>query len=168
MRCKAAGSPSPATFTTTVRRFRKRRRRVQRVALDSTGRECGHASRYYIRRRNGGTKQWQTVAYRRYAKLEAAFNGPSHLKVGVLVGRGSRPDVERFRPLLDDSRTRVRLGDALADAGYDSEPNQRYARAARSAVVHSRRHREAQRQAAARPLSATDEAALEQAFWAVR
>ena len=48
--------------------------------------------------------------------------------VGVLVGRGPRPDTDRFVPLLVDTRRRIRLQDALADAGYDSEPNHRYAR----------------------------------------
>jgi hypothetical protein len=115
-------------FTATVRRFLKRRRRVQRAALDSTGLDCGHASRYYIRRRNGAKKQWQTVAYSRYAKLEAAFACSSHLLVGVLVGRGPRVDVDRFVPLLDEALTRVRIETALADAGFDSEPNHRYAR----------------------------------------
>jgi hypothetical protein len=115
-------------FTTTVHRFLKRRRRVRRAAFDSTGLECGHRSLYYIRRRNGSLKRWQTVAYSRYAKLEAAFECRSHLMVGVLVGRGPRPDTDRFVPLLDDTRRRVRIRDVLADAGYDSEPNHRYAR----------------------------------------
>src|ERR1700674_342168 len=68
-------------FRTTVRRFLQRRRRLQRAALDSTGLDCGHASRHYIRRRNGYTKQWQTVSYSRYVKLEAAFDCGSHLMI---------------------------------------------------------------------------------------
>jgi len=115
-------------FRTTVRRFLKRRRKVRRAALDSTGLDCGHASRYYIRRRNGARKQWQTVAYSRYAKLEAAFDCRSHLLVGVLVGRGPRVDTDRFVPLLDATLANVRVEAALADAGFDSEPNHRYAR----------------------------------------
>jgi hypothetical protein len=115
-------------FTATVRRFLRRRRRVKRAAFDSTGLDCGHASRYYIRRRNGARRQWQTVTYSRYAEREAAFDCASHLLVGVLVGRGPRVDVDRFVPLLDDTLTRVRLEAALADAGYDSEPNHRHAR----------------------------------------
>jgi hypothetical protein len=113
---------------TTVRRFLKRRRRVERAALDSTGVDCGHASRYYIRRRNGAAKQWQTVAYSRYSKLEAAFDCRSHLMLAALVGRGPRPDADRFVPLLDAALANVRIGAALADAGYDSEPNHRHAR----------------------------------------
>ena len=37
-----------ALFTATVRRFLGRRRRVRRAALDSTGLDCGHASRYTV------------------------------------------------------------------------------------------------------------------------
>jgi hypothetical protein len=115
-------------FTRTVHRFLKRRRRVHRAALDSTGLDCGHKSLYYIRRRNGDRKHWQTVAYSRYAKLEGAFDCQSHLMIGLLVSRGPRPDTDRFMPLLDDIHSRVRIGSALADAGYDSEPNHIYAR----------------------------------------
>jgi hypothetical protein len=115
-------------FRTTVRRFLKRRKRIRRAALDSTGLECGHASRYYIRRRHGSHKQWQTVAYSRYAKLEAAFDCNSHLLLAALVGRGPRVDTDRFVPLLDATLDNVRVDSALADAGYDSESNHRHAR----------------------------------------
>jgi hypothetical protein len=118
-------------FRTTVRRFLGRRRRRKRAALDSTGLDCGHASRYYIRRRHGASKQWQTVAYSRYAKLEAAFDCASHVLLAVLVGRGPRVDTDRFVPLLKATLANVRLDAALADAGYDSEPNHRYAREVR-------------------------------------
>ena len=40
-------------FRTTIGRFLGRRRRLRRVALDSTGLECGHRSLYYVRRRHG-------------------------------------------------------------------------------------------------------------------
>jgi hypothetical protein len=117
-----------ALFTATVRRFLGRRRRVRRAALDSTGLDCGHASRYYIRRRNGAKKQWQTVAYSRYAKLEAAFDCDSHLMLAALAGRGPRVDTDRFVPLLDATLANVRVEAALADAGFDAEPNHRHAR----------------------------------------
>ncbi len=118
-------------FRATVRRFLRRRKRVKRAALDSTGFDCGHASRYYIRRRSRGTKQWQTVAYSRYAKLEAAFDCRTHLLIGALVGRGPKPDTDRFVPLLDATLENARVGSALADAGYDSEANHVHAREAR-------------------------------------
>jgi DDE family transposase len=115
-------------FHATVRRRCGRRRRLSRAALDSTGLDCGHASRYYIRRRASIKSPWKTLTYTHFAKLEAAFDCHSHVMVGVLVGRGPRPDTDRFVPLLDATLANVRLGSALADAGYDSEPNHRYAR----------------------------------------
>src|SRR6516225_9537238 len=48
-------------FRTTIRRFLRHRKRVPRAALDSTGLDCGHASRYYIRRRASITSPWKTV-----------------------------------------------------------------------------------------------------------
>ena len=115
-------------FREAVRRFLGRRRRVRRAALDSTGLDCGHASRYYVRRRNGAKKRYQTVTYARYAELEAAFDCRTHLMLGALAGRGPRPDVDRFAPLLDEAPADARITAALADAGYDSEANHRHAR----------------------------------------
>lgn len=115
-------------FRATVRRFLQRRHRVRRAALDSTGVDCGHVSRYYVRRRHGATKQWQTVAYSRYAKLEASFDCASHWMLAALAGRGPRVDTDRFVPLLNATLANVPVEVALADAGYDSEPNHRYAR----------------------------------------
>jgi len=117
-----------ALFRNTVRRFLRRRRRLHRAAFDSTGLECGARSQYYVRRRAAGSKKWQTVGYSRYAKLEAAFDCDSHLLLGVLVGRGPSVDVDRFVPLLNTTLDQVRLDIAVADAGFDSEANHRYAR----------------------------------------
>ncbi len=113
---------------TTVRRFVGRQRRRPRVAFDSSGLDCGHASRYFIRRRVRKGSPWQTVAYSRYAKLELSVDCASHVIVGVLTSRGPRVDTDRFVPLLDATLGVVRPQRVVADAGYDSEPNHRYAR----------------------------------------
>jgi hypothetical protein len=112
----------------TLRRHYKHRRRVKRVAFDSTGLDCGHRSAYYVRRRNGTAKQWQIVAYHHYAKLEASIDCASHFVLAALVSRGPRVDVDRFVPLLQATVPRLRPYAVLADAGFDSEPNHRYAR----------------------------------------
>jgi Transposase DDE domain len=115
----------------TVRRILGRRPRVRRAALDSTGFECGHTSHYYVRRRARGASAQQRVRYRRFAKLEAAFDCATHLILGAIPRRGPAVDTDRFVPLLDEALRQVRLTAALADAGYDSEANHRYAREAR-------------------------------------
>jgi len=113
----------------TVRRvLGHRRRRVRRAALDSTGLDCGHTSSYYIRRRSHGATAPQPVRYRRFAKLEAAFDCETHLILGAIPRRGPAVDTDRFVPLLKEALLHIRITTALADAGYDSEANHRYAR----------------------------------------
>jgi hypothetical protein len=112
----------------TVRRVLGRRRRVKRAALDSTGFETGHTSHYYARRRRKGASGKEKVRYSRYAKLEAAFDCATHLVLGAIPRRGPAVDTDRFIPLLDEALRRVKIRAALADAGYDSEGNHRYAR----------------------------------------
>lgn len=115
-------------LTSTVRRLLGRRRRVDLGALDSTGIDCGHRSHYYVRRRSKGDTKPQKVRYSRYAKLEAAFECQTHLIIAAIPRRGPAADTDRFVPLLDEALRRVKLTTALADAGYDSEGNHKYAR----------------------------------------
>ena len=115
-------------LTATVRLCHKRRTTVRRGALDSTGFQCGHASSYYVRRRARDGKSYQHTTYRRFSKLELAVDCSSHVIIGAIPRRGPRVDTDRFVPLLERALRRVRLLTALADAGYDSEPNHRHAR----------------------------------------
>jgi hypothetical protein len=112
----------------TVALCLKGRTVVRRGALDSTGLQCGHASSYYVRRRSRDGKSYQHTTYRRFAKLEAAVDCATHTIIGVIPRRGPRVDTDRFVPLLENALRRVRLVTALADAGYDSEPNHQHAR----------------------------------------
>jgi Transposase DDE domain len=112
----------------TLRRLLGRRRRVKRAAFDSTGFECGHTSHYFVRRRAKGAKAQRKLTYSRWAKLEAAFETSSQLILAAIPRRGPRVDSDRFVPLLEEALRQVRLTTVLADAGYDSESNHRYAR----------------------------------------
>jgi hypothetical protein len=116
-------------LSVTLRRYYKRRRKIKRAALDSTGFPCGHASLYYTRRRADGGKI--PVFCRHYAKLELATDCATHLILAAIAGRGPRVDVDRFVPLLDQALDRILLDSALADAGYDSEGNHCHARQTR-------------------------------------
>ena len=116
-------------ISVTLQRYYKRRRKIKRAALDSTGFPCGHASLYYTRRRADGGKN--PVFYRHYAKLELATDCATHLILAAIAGRGPRVDVDRFVPLLDQALGRIVLDSALADAGYDSEANHCHARQTR-------------------------------------
>jgi hypothetical protein len=115
-------------LTATVRRHLGRKRRVPRAAIDSTGLECSAASAYFVRRCHRGQSAWKTVVYHRFPKLGAVAGIDDHFIYTFHAGRGPRPDVDEFRPLVADAAKRVRIAQLLADAGYDSEPNHRFAR----------------------------------------
>jgi len=118
-------------FQGTVRRFLGRRKRLKLAAMDSTGMDYGRRSAYYVRRRQAGQSKAKRVYYSHFAKLEASFDCKSHLILAAKMGRGPRPDVDCFRPLLDATLETSRPKSMLADAGYDSEGNHQHARVTR-------------------------------------
>jgi DDE family transposase len=121
-------APARRLLDAAVRLHHGRRRRVKRSAIDSTGLECSAASGYFIRRRTRVAEPWKTVVYHHFPKLAVVCDSDSHFILAARVGRGPRPDVDEFQPLVAEAMARVRLLQITADAGYDSEPNHRFAR----------------------------------------
>lgn len=120
--------PMPRARGRPGRRPRRRRRRVETLAIDSTGLESRHASRYFIRRKAKGSDAIQEATYRRFPKLGLACDCSDHMIIEAAAGVGPRPDVDEFRGLLKGALRRARARHVVADAGYDSEPNHAYAR----------------------------------------
>ena len=121
-------APARHLLDASVRMHQGRRRRVKRAAIDSTGLECSAASGYFIRRRTRVAGPWKTVVYHHYPKLGVVCDTDCHFILAAHAGRGPRPDIDEFQPLLSQAMSRVRLLQMTADAGYDSEPNHRFAR----------------------------------------
>ena len=61
-------------------------------------------------------------------KLSLAVAGSCHLILAARATTGAGADQPFFRPLLSDARRRTHFRIAVADAGYDSEPNHSFAR----------------------------------------
>jgi len=120
--------PARRLLGATVRLHLGRKRRVKRTAIDSTGLECSAASGYFVRRCDRRGTPWKTVVYHRYPKLGVVSGIDDHFIYAYQTGRGPRPDVDEFRPLVANALERVRISQMAADAGYDSEPNHRFAR----------------------------------------
>jgi hypothetical protein len=68
------------------------------------------------------------VVYHRFPKLGVVCDTDDHFILACRAGRGPRPDVDEFRPLLAEALRIVRLSQLTADAGYDSELNHQFAR----------------------------------------
>ncbi|MGH7490396.1 MAG: transposase, partial [bacterium] len=120
--------PARRLLESTVRLHLGRRQRVKRAAIDSTGLECSCASGYFVRRRKRVGDPWKTVVYHHYPKLGLVCGTDDHFIFAAGAGRGPRPDVDEFRPLVTETLRIVQLSRLAADAGYDSEPNHKFAR----------------------------------------
>jgi hypothetical protein len=118
------------------RRTRRSRRRVAIAAVDSTGFESRHVSRYFVQRKERHSKQVQVVTYGRFPKLALACDSTSHLILSAVPGGGPKPDIDQFRRVLGPALKRARIGHVVADAGYDSEANHEFARDLHGAISH--------------------------------
>ena len=123
-----ATAPVRRLLESTIRLHYGRRRRVASSAADSTGLECTVASGYFVRRRQRVTGPWKTVVYHRYPKLGLVCDTSCHFILAIGVGRGPRPDVDELESLISEALRSVTLVRLVADAGYDSESNHRFAR----------------------------------------
>lgn len=120
-------------LTATVERARTRkvlRRRPRLGAMDTSGFESQHTSRYYAQRRKmtGKSGRKCRVEYHRYPKLGLVCDTHSHFILAARTSQGPQPDFGDFEPLLREAYARARLKAVAADAGFDSEANHRLAR----------------------------------------
>jgi hypothetical protein len=123
-----AATPARRLLDATVREHMGRKRRVRRAAIDSTGLESSAASGYFVRRRRHVGGPWKTVIYHRFPKLGVVCDVEAHFILAAQEGRGPKPDVADFKPLVAAALARVGIGRITADAGFDSEPNHMFAR----------------------------------------
>jgi hypothetical protein len=120
--------PVAGLLEETVSHVMGRKRRVPLAAIDSTGLESHHASRYFIHRRSRVPDLWQTTQYTRYPKLGILVDCSNHLILGYLTDQGPKPDIRDLAPTMTQTCARVRIEWLTADAGYDSESNHQLCR----------------------------------------
>jgi hypothetical protein len=97
-------------------------------AMDGTGFESQHASRYYVERCQKGRKTKDSLTYRRFPKAGLLCDTKSHFILSVVTGQGPGPDILHFRPCLDRGLKVISIEALAADAGYDAEHTHVFAR----------------------------------------
>jgi hypothetical protein len=90
------------------------------AAVDATGLESRHTSRYFARRSGAEHASW--------TKLTAACDTSSHFLAGATVTTGPSNDSPQFRPVLAQASLAIDWDRVLADAAFDSERHHAYAR----------------------------------------
>jgi hypothetical protein len=121
-------APLAELLNETVAQIMGRKRRVPLAAIDSTGLESRHTSRYFIHRRSRTPNLYQTTQYTRYPKLGLLVDCSNHVVLGYLTDQGPKPDIRDLGRTLSQTSPHVRLEWLTADAGYDSESNHRLCR----------------------------------------
>jgi len=92
------------------------------AAIDGTGLESRHTSRYFFKR--AGRKHTSRL----WTKLTVAVDTASHFIAGARVGTGPSNDSPQFTPVMAQASLVVTWDRALADAAFDAEHHHRYAR----------------------------------------
>jgi hypothetical protein len=92
------------------------------TAIDSTGMDSRHASRYFVARSQG------EHTARSWPKLTAAFDTHSHFIAAATVTTGPANDSPQFAPVLLLASLLILWDRALGDAAFDSEAHHRFAR----------------------------------------
>jgi transposase len=92
------------------------------VAIDGTGLESRHTSRYFVNRsgQKGTSRTW--------TKLTVGCDTASHFFAGATVTAGPSNDSPQFRPVLLQASLAIDWDRVLADAAFDAEAHHAYAR----------------------------------------
>jgi hypothetical protein len=94
---------------------------VRLAALDSTGFEGHHVSRYFVERRAKGLKGPLARKFKSYPKLSVLCDCASHLILAAEPDRAPRSDISHLESALRQAHARSGLQALLADAAYDAE-----------------------------------------------
>ena len=117
-------APARATFDAVLDRALRdkvRSRRVPLAAVDGTGMESRHVSRYYVKRRSKTGSGTQETTYSKYPKVVLVTDCRTHLVLAATPGRGPASDLVLFKAAFKDAVGRARIGTLLADADFDGE-----------------------------------------------
>jgi DDE family transposase len=117
-------APARAMFDAVLERALRdkvRKRRVPLAAVDGTGLESRHVSRYYVKRRSRAGSDAQETTYSRFPKVVLVTDCRSHLVLAAVPGRGPASDLVLFKAALKQAAGRARIGTLLADADFDGE-----------------------------------------------
>jgi len=111
----------------TVRRVRRRKKVVPYAAVDSSGFDAHHASRYFIWRRDNQkdlkNRAKKRQSYKRYGKLMIIIDCKSHAILAAVASVGPTPDVAELDRVLMELPNSQTIHHMLGDAGFDSAYN---------------------------------------------
>lgn len=97
-----------------------RRLRVPLAAIDGTGLESRHVSRYFTKRQADGNPSGDRT-YAHFPKVVFVVDCGSHMILSAVPGRGPATDLVQFGRAFSQAVRRARIDTLLADAHFDAE-----------------------------------------------
>ena len=117
-------APARRLFDAVLEQARRdgvRKRRIPLAAVDGTGLESRHTSRYYVKRRASSGDRDQILTYAKFPKVVFVVDCTSHMILSAVPGRGPCSDLVQFQSAFEQALRRARIGTLLADADFDAE-----------------------------------------------
>jgi hypothetical protein len=115
----------------TVARIRRRARVIPYAAVDSSGFDAHHASRYFVWRTSVKKKEKEPkkrMTYKRYGKLLLIICCATHAVLAAVASAGPTPDIDQLDGVVAELPAAVSVRHMVGDAGFDSAHNHRLLR----------------------------------------
>jgi hypothetical protein len=115
----------------TAHRILKTTKTIRYAAVDSSGFEAYHASRYFIWRTNArkkGKEPKKRRSYKRYGKLMLIIQCATHAILAAVPSAGPTPDVDQLDGVVAELPRSIAVRHMVGDAGFDSAHNHRLLR----------------------------------------
>jgi hypothetical protein len=110
----------------TLRRIRGCPKVVPYAAVDSSGFDAHHASRYFVFRTSAnkkGKEPKKRTTYRRYGKLMLIISCATHAILAAVASAGPTPDIDQLDGVVAELPRSIAIRHMVGDAGFDSAHN---------------------------------------------
>ena len=115
----------------TLRRIRGCTKVVPYAAVDSSGFDAHHASRYFVFRTSAYKKEKEPkkrTTYKHYGKLMLIISCATHAILAAVASAGPTPDVDQRDGVVAELPRSIAIRHMVGDAGFDSAHNHRLLR----------------------------------------
>ena len=115
----------------TAARIQRRASIIAHAAVDSSGFDAHHASRYFVYRTSvnkKGKEPKKRTTYKRYGKLMLIVSAATHAILAAVASSGPTPDIDQLDGVVAALPGWVTIHHMAADAGFDSAHNHRLLR----------------------------------------
>jgi Transposase DDE domain len=115
-----------ALIAETLRRIWGSAKVVPYAAVDSSGFDAHHASRYFVFRTSAYNKEQEPkkrTTYKRYGKLMLIISCATHAIMAAVASAGPTPDIDQLDGVVAELPPSVAVRHMVGDAGFDSAHN---------------------------------------------